>query len=114
MAKLSESVELQWLNLLAVDMHVSDGSGILTFTREQANDGARYANISLGHLCVLDDVAYIVEGPNGQQYSNTVTRDNCQSPRLYCDRNSTQCVPTKVQGAACDADRECQSVRAFP
>ncbi|EPT05458.1 hypothetical protein FOMPIDRAFT_41380 [Fomitopsis schrenkii] len=68
-----------------------------------------YANISLGHTCVLDDVTYIVDGPNGQQYSTVVSRDNCLSPKLYCDRNSTQCVPTKLLGAACDADRECQS-----
>ncbi|KZT67913.1 hypothetical protein DAEQUDRAFT_365354 [Daedalea quercina L-15889] len=68
-----------------------------------------YANVSLGHTCILDDVTYIVEGPNGQQYTNTITRDNCQSPRLYCDRNSTQCVSTNALGAECDADRECKS-----
>ncbi|KAH9914961.1 uncharacterized protein B0H18DRAFT_940343 [Fomitopsis serialis] len=68
-----------------------------------------YANVSLGHTCLLDDVTYIVDGPDGQQYSNTITRDNCQSPRLYCDRNSTQCVLTKSLGEECDTDRECQS-----
>ncbi|PCH39342.1 hypothetical protein WOLCODRAFT_29486 [Wolfiporia cocos MD-104 SS10] len=68
-----------------------------------------YANASLGQTCIVDDVTYIDIGPTGQQYSNTITRDNCQTPKLYCDRSSTQCIPTKALGEVCDADRECQT-----
>jgi len=68
-----------------------------------------YANVSLGQTCVIDDVTYIDVGPGGQQYSNVITRDNCQTPQLYCDRNSTECVPTKSLGVPCNADRECQT-----
>lgn len=70
-----------------------------------------YANASLGQACILDTVTYVDVGPDGQQYLNGITRDNCQtsSPQLYCDGNATQCVPATVLGAPCDADRECLS-----
>lgn len=62
---------------------------------------------------MIDDVTYIDVGPGGQQYSNVITRDNCETPQFYCDRNSTQCVPTKTLGVECTADRECQTVQSF-
>ncbi|KAI0955589.1 hypothetical protein AcV7_006215 [Taiwanofungus camphoratus] len=68
-----------------------------------------YANGTLGQHCVVDDVTYIDIGPDGQQISNIITRDNCQTPHFYCDRNATECVQTKTLGATCGADRECQT-----
>lgn len=71
----------------------------------------RYANMTLGQPCILDDVTYIDMGPNGEQFSNTVTRHNCQTPQFYCDASVKACVPTKTLGTSCITDQECQSVR---
>ncbi|GBE88068.1 hypothetical protein SCP_1202970 [Sparassis crispa] len=68
-----------------------------------------YANVSLGEPCIIDTVTYIDVGPNGQQFSNSISRDNCQSPQMYCDSSASQCVPAKTLGAACAADQECET-----
>ncbi|KAL1941240.1 hypothetical protein VTO73DRAFT_7452 [Trametes versicolor] len=68
-----------------------------------------YANMTLGQPCILDDVTYIDMGPNGEQFSNTVTRHNCQTPQFYCDASVKACVPTKTLGTTCITDQECQS-----
>ncbi|KDQ52677.1 hypothetical protein JAAARDRAFT_138239 [Jaapia argillacea MUCL 33604] len=66
-----------------------------------------YANATLGQRCLLDNTTYIDQGPDGQQYANTVLRDDCHSPYLFCDEGSRQCFPAKVFGSPCLADREC-------
>lgn len=66
--------------------------------------------MTLGQPCILDDVTYIDMGPNGEQFSNTVTRHNCQTPQFYCDAGVKACVPTKTLGTSCITDQECQSV----
>ncbi|KAH9893411.1 hypothetical protein C8Q73DRAFT_696866 [Cubamyces lactineus] len=68
-----------------------------------------YANMTLGQPCILDDVTYIDEGPNGEQFSNTILRDNCESPQFFCDSEAKACVPTKTLGTSCASDQECQS-----
>ncbi|KAH9949932.1 hypothetical protein B0H21DRAFT_803618 [Amylocystis lapponica] len=67
------------------------------------------ANASLGQHCIADEVAYPATDYKGQQFSNVVIRDNCEAPRFYCDKNAAVCVPTKVIGAQCAEDRECQT-----
>ncbi|KAI0773322.1 hypothetical protein BD413DRAFT_472846 [Trametes elegans] len=69
-----------------------------------------YANMTLGQPCILDGVTYIDVGPNGEQFSNTVTRHNCQTPQFFCDSGLSVCVPTKVLGSSCSSDQECQSL----
>ncbi|KAI8985566.1 hypothetical protein BD414DRAFT_515365 [Trametes punicea] len=68
-----------------------------------------YANMTLGQPCILDDVTYIDVGPDGEQFSNTVTRHNCKAPQFSCDAGLKVCVPTKALGASCSSDQECQS-----
>ncbi|KZT00938.1 uncharacterized protein LAESUDRAFT_816206 [Laetiporus sulphureus 93-53] len=73
-----------------------------------------YANATLGQACIIDNNTYVDEGPDGRQYINSIARDNCRTtpPQpLYCDGASLQCVPSKPLGAACDADRECESYK---
>ncbi|KAI0349555.1 hypothetical protein OH77DRAFT_1507429 [Trametes cingulata] len=69
----------------------------------------RYANMTLGQPCVLDGVTYIDIGPNGEKFSNTVTRHNCKTPGFYCDSGVSACVPTKASGDPCGSDQECES-----
>ncbi|KAL7280424.1 hypothetical protein ACG7TL_005352 [Trametes sanguinea] len=73
-----------------------------------------FANMSLGQPCILDGVTYIDLGPNGEQFSNTVTRHSCQTPQLYCDTSLQVCVPTKPLGASCGSDQECRSFNCGP
>ncbi|KAH9846143.1 hypothetical protein C2E23DRAFT_744760 [Lenzites betulinus] len=68
-----------------------------------------YANATLGQSCIIDNVTYIDAGPNGQQFSNVVTRHNCQTPLFFCDAAFNACVPTKTLGTSCSSDLECQS-----
>lgn len=103
--------ELQRFALPAVNLHVRCGtfeSMVLVLTTFIHD---RYANMTLGQPCILDDVTYIDMGPNGEQFSNTVTRHNCQTPQFYCDASVKACVPTKTLGTSCITDQECQSVR---
>ena len=70
----------------------------------------RFANVTLGQACIVDNVTYIDIGPEGQQYSNVVTRDNCRTPQFYCDPISMVCQRTKPIGSPCDGDHQCESV----
>ncbi|CDO69359.1 hypothetical protein BN946_scf184746.g40 [Trametes cinnabarina] len=60
-----------------------------------------YANVTLGQTCILDDVTYIDLGPDGEQFSNSVTRHNCKTPQFYCDAGLQVCIPTKSLGVSC-------------
>ncbi|OBZ66311.1 hypothetical protein A0H81_13750, partial [Grifola frondosa] len=68
-----------------------------------------YANVTLGQRCVIDNITYIDIGPDGEEFSNAVTRHNCQTPRFYCNTNVPVCVPTKDIGMTCGTDQECQT-----
>ena len=66
--------------------------------------------MTLGLPCIIDNTTYTDLGPNGQQFTSVVTRDNCRTPELYCDENTTTCQHTKAIGLTCLADQQCQSV----
>ncbi|TDL25737.1 hypothetical protein BD410DRAFT_784778 [Rickenella mellea] len=68
-----------------------------------------YANITLGLQCILESTLYAGYGTNGMPYSITILRDNCRSPRLYCDQSSNLCERTKEIGQPCQNDKECLS-----
>jgi hypothetical protein len=76
----------------------------------------RFANVTLGQPCVIDNTTYIDVGPSGQEYSNIILRDNCQSLQLYCDPGTMVCQASKTVGTACQTDSECELVRivTFP
>jgi len=69
-----------------------------------------YANVSADQQCVVDHTTYIDIGPDGEHFSNTITRHNCEGTQLYCDPSSLRCAPTKGVGTPCASDEECQSV----
>ncbi|KAJ7442417.1 hypothetical protein FB451DRAFT_1297266 [Mycena latifolia] len=60
--------------------------------------------------CITDITTYIDIGPSGQQVTNTVTRDNCQSPKFYCDPGQLVCQRTLRIKAPCQADQQCASL----
>ncbi|KZT25722.1 hypothetical protein NEOLEDRAFT_1092215 [Neolentinus lepideus HHB14362 ss-1] len=68
-----------------------------------------YANATLGQRCFLDNTTYVDPGPNGQQVSRTIIRDNCRTPSLFCHQTYLQCLPTKPLGLPCLRDQECQT-----
>lgn len=71
----------------------------------------RYANVTLGQPCIADNTTYVDFGLDGQQYTSTITRDNCKSPQFFCDLNGMVCQRTKFVGSACVSDSECTLVR---
>lgn len=73
-----------------------------------------YANITLGQPCITNNTTYFDFGPEGQRYSNVVIRDNCRSPRLYCDPTKNVCIPTKAVGLPCSSDVECETHECGP
>jgi hypothetical protein len=68
----------------------------------------RWANVTAGQECVVENTAYIAYEADGSEYIDIVSRGNCQ-PNLYCDSGSRKCMATKNAGDACDADKECAS-----
>jgi hypothetical protein len=70
----------------------------------------RYANVTLGQPCVIDDTAYNVTDANGQWSATVVTRDNCRTPTSYCETGSMVCESSKALGVPCLADHECGMV----
>ncbi|KAJ7759343.1 hypothetical protein DFH07DRAFT_957958 [Mycena maculata] len=69
-----------------------------------------YANVTLGDRCITDNTTYIDVGPSGQQVTNTVTRDNCQSPQFYCNPTDLICERTLPIRSPCEADPQCTSL----
>ncbi|KAF8339642.1 uncharacterized protein EI90DRAFT_2907111 [Cantharellus anzutake] len=68
-----------------------------------------FANVSLGQPCVMDTTLYLALSSTGRQLSNTIYRDNCMAPGLYCDLKSSTCAFAKLVGASCARDIECRS-----
>ncbi|KAJ6507691.1 hypothetical protein C8R47DRAFT_1208735 [Mycena vitilis] len=69
-----------------------------------------YANVTLGERCITDNTTYLDVGPSGEQITNTVTRDNCQSPQFHCNPIQLLCEHTLPLKSSCDADSQCTSV----
>ena len=72
---------------------------------------ARYANITIGSPCIIDNTTYTDFNLHGQQYQQVFTRDNCHTPQLYCKYDSMTCQHTKAIGIFCLGDQECETVR---
>ncbi|KAJ6544975.1 hypothetical protein DFH09DRAFT_927697 [Mycena vulgaris] len=69
-----------------------------------------HANVTLGERCITDNTTYLDIGPSGQQVTNTVSRDNCQSPKFYCDPTQPICERTQPINSPCQADQQCTSM----
>jgi hypothetical protein len=68
-------------------------------------DLSRFANVTVGLPCVVENTAYI--GYAGtSEFIDIVSRGNCVNG-LYCDAQQKVCVQAKVLGASCAADKEC-------
>lgn len=71
---------------------------------------SRYANVTFGQPCGIENTTTIGIGSSGEQTTVVMTRDNCQSPNLFCDPDIMICEHTKYIGGTCMADGECQTV----
>lgn len=81
---------------------------------------SRWANVTAGEPCVVENTAYIAYGSDGE-FIDIVSRyvpshatiyaithffsGNCRVG-LYCDSQSNKCVQNKALGEACSADKE--------
>ncbi|KAJ7844737.1 hypothetical protein B0H14DRAFT_2511182 [Mycena olivaceomarginata] len=69
-----------------------------------------YANATLGERCIADNTTYLDIGPEQRLvHMVTITRDNCQSPRFYCNPTTLLCEQTRPVGSLCQTDPECTS-----
>ncbi|EKM58604.1 uncharacterized protein PHACADRAFT_117686 [Phanerochaete carnosa HHB-10118-sp] len=75
----------------------------------EADSRRRWANVTLGQGCIVDDTTYVDVGSDGQQSGNRIVRHNCRTPQLYCDTTALQCFSTKLLGSDCTMDQECRS-----
>lgn len=82
---------------------------------------ARWANVSEGEDCVIENTPYIAYGLEGE-FINIVSRcvpvhslpmllltcysGNCRGG-LYCDGPTRKCLANKQLGEQCTADKEC-------
>ncbi|KIK03490.1 hypothetical protein K443DRAFT_676671 [Laccaria amethystina LaAM-08-1] len=71
------------------------------------NNQCMWANATLGNACVVENTFYIAYGVSGE-FADIVSRGNCRVG-LYCDSVKKVCMTNKVLGAACGADKECDS-----
>lgn len=81
----------------------------------------RWANMTGGSQCVVENIPYIGYGPNNEEFIDIVSRyayfsvtkahsltrlsGNCQIG-YYCDAQTSKCLQNKVLGTTCDADKE--------
>lgn len=93
--------------MLGFCLHVSNFNISDRHQLTEKLDG-RYANVPLGSPCVVDEVKYA--DPDAE-HVYTFRRDNCQTPRFYCDPADLMCKTVLQMGARCSNDRECGSVR---
>ncbi|KAI0318266.1 hypothetical protein OF83DRAFT_1116899 [Amylostereum chailletii] len=70
------------------------------------NFKCKWANVTVGNTCEIENVGYITYGGNSEEYVDIVSRDDC-AVGLYCDTSSLQCIQRKASGADCTADKEC-------
>ncbi|KAF8647165.1 hypothetical protein AX16_006995 [Volvariella volvacea WC 439] len=71
------------------------------------NNVCMWANVTVGLPCEVENTAYIAYEPAGE-FINIVSRGNCRIG-LYCDAQQRVCLRNKPIGAACTADKECDS-----
>ncbi|KAK0523065.1 hypothetical protein OC842_006275 [Tilletia horrida] len=64
------------------------------------------ADAAQGQACIIDHTQYLGYDSNGKEVVDTVSRDNCRD-KLFCDEQTRVCLPEKIQGESCAADREC-------
>ncbi|KIM80388.1 hypothetical protein PILCRDRAFT_73344 [Piloderma croceum F 1598] len=69
----------------------------------------RYANITLGQACQIENTTYLDLDLTGEPIKTTVIRDNCRTPELFCDTATMLCEHTKVTGGTCQTDGECKT-----
>jgi len=68
-----------------------------------------WANVTLGLACLIENTPYIGYGLDGsEEFINIVSRGNCILG-LYCDSQQLICMSNKALGAACGADKECDT-----
>lgn len=68
-----------------------------------------WANVTLGNTCIVENIPYVAyDQKGGKEYISIVSRGNC-IPGHYCDASDHQCKQENVEGAGCQADKECQS-----
>ncbi|KAK0500110.1 hypothetical protein EDD18DRAFT_1307630 [Armillaria luteobubalina] len=71
-------------------------------------DTGWYTNGTLGQPCIAENTTY-QDNFNGQQYTNTIIRDNCKAPDYYCGQASMVCEAAKALQYSCQAHEECDS-----
>ncbi|KAF8813571.1 hypothetical protein BYT27DRAFT_7083469 [Phlegmacium glaucopus] len=71
------------------------------------NNLCMYADATLGANCTIENTPYIAYGASGE-FIDIVSRGNCKLG-LYCDSGTRLCMTSKLLGAACAADKECDS-----
>lgn len=69
--------------------------------------GVRWANVTLGLPCVVENTPYIAYAGTSE-FIDIVSRGNCMVG-MYCDAQQKVCVQNKVLNEACQADKECVS-----
>ena len=57
----------------------------------------------------MENIAYSGFLPNGSEFSDIVTRSNCQAPNLYCNAVTLHCAYTFPNEAVCETNAQCQS-----
>ncbi|KAK0485044.1 hypothetical protein IW261DRAFT_1560711 [Armillaria novae-zelandiae] len=67
-----------------------------------------YTNGTLGQPCITENTTY-QDNFNGQQYTNTIIRDNCKAPDYYCGQASMVCEAARALRYPCQAHEECVS-----
>jgi hypothetical protein len=101
--------QLERLGLPERLLHVRSQFHIHSFNHpSDPGYASRYANVTAGQDCVVENTAYIAYEPDGSQYIDIVSRGNCIGG-LYCDAQSHKCLATKALGQACEADKECST-----
>ncbi|KAF8161051.1 hypothetical protein B0H34DRAFT_699202 [Crassisporium funariophilum] len=71
------------------------------------NNVCRWAEVTLGAPCVVENTPYIAYGVSGE-FIDIVSRGNCKLG-LYCDSGAKVCMTNKLLGESCTADKECDS-----
>ncbi|KAI0264376.1 hypothetical protein BC834DRAFT_826430 [Gloeopeniophorella convolvens] len=68
-----------------------------------------YANASETQPCVFEVSTYADVDAAGVGYTNTITRDNCQTARFFCNTATNMCESLRTVGQPCQYHRDCRS-----
>jgi hypothetical protein len=83
---------------------------LLSLSSHHSVGHSRYANITLGQACQIENTTYLGLDLTGEPIKTTVIRDDCHTPELFCDTTTMLCEHTKVTGSTCQTDGECKTV----